>query len=87
MLSLKNGKYFVEENEVPIQQLAEKLLEYQLKSRSEMENEESSTTLIVQADKREKYKYLNEIVIAANQTGYNDIKFVVLSCPPRWLKQ
>ena len=87
VVKFKNGKYFVEENEVPIQQLAEKLLEYQLKSRSEMENEESSTTLIVQADKREKYKYLNEIVIAANQTGYNDIKFVVLSGPPRWLKQ
>ena len=52
-----------------------------------MKDTELSTTLIIQADKREKYKYLNEIVIAANQTGYNDIKFIVLSGSPQWLKQ
>ena len=81
IVKFRKGKYFVEDNEVSSKNLAEKLLEYQ----SKLVKPEKA--LVIQADKREKYKYLNEIVLAANQSGYSDIKFVVLSGHPQWLKQ
>ena len=85
VVKFKSGKYFIEEDEVLVYRLAEELLEHRLLSQSE--SLETSKTLVVQADKEEKYKYLNEIILAANQTGYTDIKFVVLSGSPQWLKQ
>ena len=87
IVKFQGGKYFIEENEVLADRLAEKLLEYQSLSKPTVEDLKPSRTLILQADKEEKYKYLNEVVLAANQTGYTDIKFVVLSGPPQWLKQ
>ena len=82
IIKFKNGKYFIENIEVSKQKLAKKLLEYQSQSISKSKN-----ALIIQADKKEKYRHLNEIVLAANRGGYSDIKFVVLSGPPQWLKQ
>ena len=87
IVKFKNGKYFIEEDEVLVHKLVEKLLERQSQSNFNKKSVSPSTTLVVQADRKEKYKYLNEIVLAANQTGYSDIKFVVLSGSPQWLKQ
>ena len=87
IVKFKNGKYFIEEDEVLVHKLVEKLLERQSQSNFNKKSVSLSTTLVVQADRKEKYKYLNEIVLAANQTGYSDIKFVVLSGSPQWLKQ
>ncbi len=87
IVKFKGGKYFIEEDEVFVHRLAEELLERQSLLESTEEGLKSSKTLIIQADKEEKYRYLNEIVHAANQTGYTDIKFVVLSGSPQWLKQ
>ena len=87
IVKFKNGKYFIEEDEVLVHKLVEKLLERQSQSNFNEKSVSPSTTLVVQADRKEKYKYLNEIVLAANQTGYSDIKFVVLSGSPQWLKQ
>ena len=87
IVQFKNGKYFIEKNEVLLHKLPEKLSEYRLNSKFNKTGDMETSTLIVHADRKEKYKHLNEIVLAANQTGYSNIKFVVLSGSPQWLRR
>lgn len=81
IVKFEDGKYFIEENEVSIKELVKELIERQRKSISNTEQ-----TLIVQADKNTKYRYLNNILLAGSQAGYSNIKFVVLLGQPQWLQ-
>ena len=83
IVKFENGKYFIDKNEVSVKELVKKLLEYQQKFIS---NTEQETTLIVQADRNTKYKHLNNIVLAASQAGYHNVKFIALLGKPQWLQ-
>lgn len=41
-------------------------------------DEESPSIVTVQADRRIKYEFLNQVVVACAQAGYSDIRFAVL---------
>jgi len=75
----ENSQYFIEEKEVSKDQLVPKLLELRKTFEKERPNEKFPGVLIVQADRREEYKNLNSVVLAAAHTGYSDIKFAVLA--------
>ena len=78
IVKLENGRYFVEEDEVASKDLVHKLSEHKQNFISKNKNVEFPATLVLQADRSERYKYLNSIVLAGANTGYSDIKFVVL---------
>ncbi len=74
-VQFKNGQYFIEKQQVLSNNLIEKLLEH--KKNNNLNEEES--TLILEADKKTQYKYLNHIVLAGHQAGYHLMQFVVLT--------
>ena len=73
-VQFKNDQYFINEKKVSSENLINKLSEY--KKNNNLKEEEM--TLIVQADKKTQYKYLNDIVLAGYQTGYHLMQFAVL---------
>lgn len=58
--------------------LFQALLEMKKKFAEERPNEESPQIVTVQADRRIKYQFLNQVVVACAQAGFSDIRFAVL---------
>jgi biopolymer transport protein ExbD len=54
------------------------LLEMKQKFAEERPDQESPTIITVQADRRIKYQFLNQVVVACAQAGFSDIRFAVL---------
>lgn len=78
IVKFENDEYFVEEDKVSVKGLYNKLLEHKEKFIAENSEMEFPATLVVQADKNTEYQHLNPIVLVGAETGYSDIKFVVL---------
>lgn len=58
--------------------LFQALLELRKKFTAERPQEEFSPIVTVQADRRIKYSFLNQVVVACAQAGFSDIRFAVL---------
>jgi biopolymer transport protein ExbD len=76
----------IEENQIYLESKAvgngdslfQALLEMRKKFTAERPKEEFSPVVTVQADRRIKYEFLNQVVVACAQAGFSDIRFAVL---------
>ena len=77
LVKLEKGKIYLEEKEVTVRELVRDLID--IRKKLAQSGQEEELALTVQADRRDKYKHLNQIVHASSQAGFSDIKFAVLA--------
>ena len=79
VVKLEGEKIFLEEKEISVDSLVGTLVDLK-KKLTEMSggNLDSSTVITIQADRRQKYQALNQIVLACAHAGFSDIRFAVL---------
>lgn len=78
IVKVDENKLFLEDKEVTANTLTAALLDVRKKYAESRPNEEFPPVLTIQADRRVKYEILNQIVVAASQSGISDIKFAIL---------
>jgi len=77
LVKIEKGQLYIEEKPITSGQLVNQLVA--IKKKLVDENSEDKNSLTVQADKRVKYKMLNEIVLAGSHAGFSEIRFAVLA--------
>ncbi len=78
VVKLDNGIIYLEEAEVKIDGLTAALLELRKKYQETRPGEEYPGIMTIQADRRVKYDVLSQIVAAASQAGFSDLKFATM---------
>lgn len=78
VVKVDDGKLYVEDKEVAGDTLTTALLELRKQYQETHPGEEYPGILTIQADRRVKYEVLNQIVVAASQAGFSDLKFAAL---------
>lgn len=78
VVKLDNGAIYLEDAEVKIEGLTAALLELRKKYQETRPNEEYPGVMTIQADRRVKYEVLSQIVAAASQAGFSDLKFATM---------
>lgn len=78
VVKIDEGKLYLENKEVAANELTGALLELRKKHQELRPQEEFPSVVTVQADRRVKYEVLNQVVVAAAQSGMSDIKFAIL---------
>lgn len=78
VVKFDDGKIYVEDKEVTVDQLVQSLLDLRKQFQETRPGEEFPGMLTVQADRRVKYEQLTSIVQASAHAGYSDIKFAVV---------
>ena len=78
VIKVDDGKLFVEDKLVDANSITAELLDLRKKYQEIHPNEEFPGIATIQADRRVKYEFLNQIILAMNQAGYSDIKFAVV---------
>ena len=73
VIRIVDGRYYVNEKEVSVQQIPQLL--YTIKKDSKATDMDS---LIIQADRRVEYASLSPIILSASHAGYEKFKFAVL---------
>lgn len=81
LIKIEQGKYYVEDKEVPAENLVAELLNVreELDKANERREEKELHKLMIQADKKVKYSLLNQVITASSQVGFNEVKFAVLT--------
>ncbi|WP_235046102.1 ExbD/TolR family protein [Bdellovibrio bacteriovorus] len=78
VIKVEDGKIFIEDKLVNANTITAELLEIRKKYQELHPNTEFPGTATIQADRRVKYDFLNQIILGMNQAGYSDIKFAVV---------
>lgn len=78
VVKVDEGKLFVEDKEVLGDNMTSALLDLRKQWLDTHANEEYPGTLTIQADRRVKYELLNQIIVAAGQAGFSDLKFAAV---------
>lgn len=78
VVKVDEGRLYVEDKEVAGDALTAALLALREQYQELHPGEEYPGVLTVQADRRVKYEVLNQIVVAASQAGFSDLKFAAL---------
>jgi Biopolymer transport protein len=78
VIKVDEGKLYVENKVVTADSITAELLELRKKYQELHPGEAFPGIATIQADRRVKYDYLNQIILAMNQAGYSDIKFAVV---------
>lgn len=78
VVKIDEGKVYLEDALIEGNSLTAGLLELRQKWQEQHVGEEYPGTLTVQADRRVKYEVLNQIVVAASQAGFSDMKFAAV---------
>jgi len=79
VIKFLEGKYFIEEKEVPQDELVASLLQVRKEWAEQHPGEEFKGILTVQADKKTKFENLNSVVLAMANTGFSEIRFAVIT--------
>jgi biopolymer transport protein ExbD len=80
LVKIEEDRLFIEEEEVAKKDLVARLIEIRKNLKQKHEGpEEFVGKLTVQADRRLKYKVLNQIVLASSHAGFSEVKFAVLA--------
>lgn len=77
-VKVDDGKLYLEDQLIEGEALTAGLLDVRKKWQELHPGEEYPGMLTVQADRRVKYELLNQIVVAASQSGFSDLKFAAL---------
>lgn len=78
VVKVDEGKVYLEDQLVTADGLTAALLDLRKKYAESHPGEEDPGILTVQADRRVKYEILNQIVVAASQAGFSDLKFAAI---------
>lgn len=78
VIKVDQGRLLLEDKEVASNDLTASLLDLRKRFLETHPNSEYPSVLTVQADRRVRYDILNQIVVAASQSGVSDIKFAIL---------
>lgn len=78
IVKIEDSKIFVEEKSVTPDTLVAALLELRQKFNETHAGEEYPGIITIQADRRVKYEFLNQIVLASSHAGFSDIRFAIL---------
>ncbi len=78
VIKIDEGKVYLEDKEVKTQDLTAALMDLRKKFQEQRPGEAFHDTITVQADRRLKYEFMNQVIAAASQAGISDIKFAVL---------
>lgn len=78
VVKVDDGKVYVEDQETTGDALTAALLDLRKKFTETHPGEEYPGILTIQADRRVKYEVLNQIVVAASQAGFSDLKFAAV---------
>jgi biopolymer transport protein ExbD len=78
LVKVDEGKYFIEDKEVPAEGLVGELLNVRKAWQEMHAGQEFPGILMVQAHRRVKYEILNSVVLASSHAGFSDIKFAVI---------
>ena len=78
VVKVEQGLIFLENKVVTAEGLIQGLLDMHKKFSADRPGEEFPGVVTVQADRRVKYEFLNQIVLACAHAGYSDIHFAVL---------
>lgn len=79
VVKVENGQIYLQDVAVKAEGLIAGLLELRKQYAADHPGEEYPGTVTVQADRRVKYDFLNQIVLAASHAGFSDIRFAVLA--------
>lgn len=79
VVKVESNEIFLDNQAVTGDGLIQALLDLRKKFSEEHAGEEFPGTVIVQADRRVKYEFLNQIVLACAHAGFSDIRFAVLA--------
>lgn len=78
VVKIDEGKLYLEDQLIEGKTLTAGLLELRKQYQETHPNEEYPGILTIQADRRVKYEVLNQIVVAASQAGFSDMKFATV---------
>lgn len=78
LIKVDEGRIFVEDKLVDAKSITGELLELRKKYQELHPKEVFPGIATIQADRRVKYDFLNQIILGMNQAGYSDIKFAVV---------
>lgn len=78
VVKLDEGLIYLEEAEVKIDGLTAALLDLRKQYQQTHPGEEYPGVMTIQADRRVKYEVLSQIVAAASQAGFSDLKFATM---------
>lgn len=78
VIKIDDGKLYVEDKLVDANSITAELLELRKKYQELHPNEAFPGVATIQADRRVKYEFLNQVILGMNQAGYSDIKFAVV---------
>lgn len=80
VVKIEENKIFLENQSIGTgDALFQSLLELRKKFSGDRPGEEFPGIVTVQADRRIKYEFLNQVVVACAQAGFSDIRFAVLA--------
>lgn len=79
VVKVDEGVLYLEDQRIEGNDLTAGLLELRKKWQETHPNEEYPGVLTVQADRRVKYEVLNQVVVAASQAGFADMKFAAVT--------
>lgn len=79
VIKVEEGKIFFENKEVTNEGLIQGLIEMKQNFSAERSGQEFPGIVTVQADRRVKYDFLNQIVLACAHAGFSDIRFAVIA--------
>lgn len=78
VIKIEEDKMFIEDKEVPKENLVAALMDVRKQYKETHPNEEFPGIVTIQADRRIQYKDINNIVLATGNAGFSDIKFAVI---------
>lgn len=78
VIKLEENKIYLEGKETSIEDLMGTLIEMRKSAQAAKPGEEVPGIATIQADRRLKYEFLNQVVLALSHAGYSDIRFAVL---------
>ena len=78
MIKVEKNKLFIEEEEIPIGGLVEKLVNARKNWEKYYPGTEFEGAMTIQADRRQTYNLLSTVIQAGSHAGYSDINFAVI---------
>ena len=78
VVKVENDKFYVDQEEVPLDHLVKKLFEMRKNWEKYYPGTDFTGAITIQADRRQTYDLLSQVIQAGGQTGYSDINFAVI---------
>jgi biopolymer transport protein ExbD len=78
VVKVEKDKLFIEEKEIPANNLVKKLIDMKKHWETYYPGTEFTGAMTIQADRRQTYRLLSQVIQAGGHAGYSDINFAVI---------